>query len=99
MYVRYSKQSAIFLRRLSGFLVLLEFGMQTSDDFQKQVLDRLGGIENDLEKLDYKFDTYRNASDKVERLATTVIIAAASVVVLSPLLPKVVDAVAALSAK
>jgi hypothetical protein len=73
--------------------------MQTIDDFQKQVLDRLSGIENDLEKLDYKFDTYRNASDKVERLATTVIIAAASVVVLSPLLPKVVDAVAALSTK
>lgn len=71
--------------------------MQSTEDFQKQVLDRLSSIESDLEKLDYKFDTYRNASDKVERLATTVIIAAASVVVLSPLLPKVVEAITALS--
>jgi hypothetical protein len=71
--------------------------MQSTEDFQKQVLDRLSSIESDLEKLDYKFDTYRNASDKVERLATTVIIAAAFVVVLSPLLPKVVDAISALS--
>jgi hypothetical protein len=71
--------------------------MQITEDFQKQVLDRLSNIEADLEKIDYKFDTYRNASDKVERLATTVIFTAASVVVLSPLLLKVVDAIAALS--
>jgi hypothetical protein len=71
--------------------------MQSTEDFQQQVLARLSNIESDLEKLDYKFDTYRNASDKVERLATTVIIASAPVVVLSPLLPKVVDAIATLS--
>ncbi|WP_017298200.1 hypothetical protein [Nodosilinea nodulosa] len=39
-------------------------------------------FEQRLDKLDYKFDTYENASDKLVRLATTIIIAAATVAIL-----------------
>jgi uncharacterized membrane protein YjjP (DUF1212 family) len=70
--------------------------MQTSDapeNFQQQVLtelkqisQRLDRLEIEVEKIDYKFDTYQKASDQVVRLATTIIIAAASVFILSPAL-------------
>lgn len=39
-------------------------------------------VDQRLDKLEYKFDTYEKASDKVVRLATTIIIAAATVAVL-----------------
>lgn len=62
-----------------------------SSDFQQKVLSeleqinqRLDRLENDVEKLDYKFDTYQKASDQVFRLTTTIVVAAASVVVLTP---------------
>lgn len=54
---------------------------------------RLDRLEADVEKLDYKFDTYQKGSDQVVRLATTIIIAAASVVILSPVLQAVVPVV------
>ncbi len=81
--------------------------MNLPNDFQTQVLDtlgqinqrlssvescldgvepRLGALETDAEKLDFKFDTHQNASDQVTRLATTIVIAAAPVVVLAPVL-------------
>lgn len=53
-----------------------------SPDFETQVLQRLTQIEQDLEKLDYKFDTYQKASDALVRLTTTIIVAAATVAVL-----------------
>ncbi len=52
-------------------------------------------IEKEIQDSNYKFDTYQKASDQVVRLATTIVIAAASVVVLSPVLQAVASAVAA----
>jgi hypothetical protein len=46
------------------------------------VLTELRSLKEQVERLDYKFDTYEKASDKVVRLATTIIIAAATVAVL-----------------
>jgi len=46
--------------------------------------------------IDFKFDTYQNASDQAMRLATTIVIAAASVVILSPVLQAITPAISAL---
>ncbi len=66
---------------------------ETPNNFQQQVLERLDKLttdveklSTDVEKLDYKFDTYQKVSDQVVRLATTIIVAAASVGILSPVL-------------
>ena len=55
----------------------------------RQINQRLDHLETDvgnlklnLEKVDYKFDTYQKASDSMVRLATTIIVAAATVAVL-----------------
>ncbi len=61
--------------------------------------DDLKRIEKEIQDSNYKFDTYQKASDQVVRLATTIVIAAASVVVLSPVLQAVASAVAAFTAK
>lgn len=60
---------------------------------------RFQEIDQRLDKLDYKFDTYEKASKKVLRLATTIIIAAATVAVLpsafqaiGPLLTQIIAA-------
>lgn len=54
----------------------------------------MGRIERELHDFNYKFDTYQKASDQVVRLAMTIVIAAASVVVLAPVLQTVASAVA-----
>lgn len=66
-----------------------------SDNFQQQILTELRQLNDHLEKLEYKFDTYQKASDQVVRLATTIIIAAASVVILSPVLQAVAPVISA----
>ena len=48
----------------------------------RQINQKLGQLESNLEKVDYKFDTYQKASDSMVRLATTIIVAAATVAVL-----------------
>ncbi len=55
----------------------------------RQINQKLDHLETDvsnlqlkLEKVDYKFDTYQKASDSMVRLATTIIVAAATVAVL-----------------
>ena len=55
----------------------------------RQINQRLDHLETDvsnfqlkLEKVDYKFDTHQKASDSMVRLATTIIVAAATVAVL-----------------
>ncbi len=60
---------------------------------------RFQEIDQRLDKLDYKFDTYEKASKKLLRLATTIIIAAATVAVLpsafqaiGPLLTQIIAA-------
>lgn len=57
---------------------------ENQNDFQRQVLERLDKLSVEVERIEYKFDTYQKASEAMVRLATTVIIAAASVAVLSP---------------
>jgi len=66
---------------------------QRLDSELTQINQRLDRLETDVEKIDYKFDTYQKASDQVVRLATTIIIAAASVVILSPVLQAVAPAI------
>ncbi len=55
----------------------------------RQINQRLDHLETDvgnlklnLEKVDYKFDTYQKAAGSMVRLATTIIVAAATVAVL-----------------
>ena len=69
---------------------------ETPNDFEATVLSELrqinqrldhletdvGNLKLNLEKVDYKFDTYQKASDSMVRLATTIIVAAATVAVL-----------------
>jgi hypothetical protein len=51
-----------------------------------------------VDRLEYKFDAYQKGTDGMVRMATTIIIATASVVVLSSLSPAVAAIVTALSA-
>lgn len=68
---------------------------QLDDRFEQleQQVEGLGGkvdrLENQVEKLDYKFDAYQKGTDGMVRMATTIIIATASVVVLANLSPAV----------
>lgn len=50
--------------------------------FEADVDQRFNQFEQRLDKLEYKFNTYESASDKVLRLATTIVIVAATVAVL-----------------
>ena len=49
-----------------------------------------------VDRLEYKFDAYQKGTDGMVRMATTIIIAAASVVVLSSLSPAVTAIITAL---
>ncbi|MBW4693133.1 MAG: hypothetical protein KME27_15375 [Lyngbya sp. HA4199-MV5] len=66
-----------------------------------QLREELGQKVEDLgdkvEKLEYKFDVYQKGTDGMVRMATTIIIATASVVVLSSLSPAVTAIITALS--
>lgn len=59
--------------------------------------DKVDRLENQVEKLDYKFDVYQKGTDGRVRMATTIIIATASVVVLANLSPAVNALITALS--
>lgn len=59
------------------------------DDRVERLSNRVDQIDDRLEKLDYKFDVYQKGTDGMVRMATTIIIATASVVVLSSLSPAV----------
>lgn len=48
----------------------------------EKIDQRFEKIDQRFENLDYKFETYEKASDKLVRLATTIIVAAAPVAVL-----------------
>ena len=71
----------------------------TLADVLTELRDFKTDVDQRLDKLEYKFDTYEKASDKLVRLATTIIIAAATVAVLpsafqaiDPLLTQLVTA-------
>lgn len=76
--------------------------MQATEDFQQQVLQRLETLDTDIKALkqevkdtNTKFDIYVKASEKVERLATTIIITAGTVTLLSPVLQAIAPTVRA----
>jgi predicted nuclease with TOPRIM domain len=76
---------------------LIEF----RDEFKQDVralADQVEKLDGKVEKLEYKFDTYQKGTDGMVRMATTIIIGTASVVVLSNLSPAVSALVTALSA-
>ncbi len=67
-----------------------------------QVDQKIDRAERDLgekiEKSDYKFDAYQKGTDGMARMSNTIIIATASVVVLSSLSPTITALVVALTA-
>ena len=67
-----------------------------------QIREELGKVREELgqkvDRLEYKFDAYQKGTDGMVRMATTITIATASVVVLSSLSPAVTAIVTALSA-
>ena len=69
-----------------------EFG-QIREEFGQKFEE----LNNKVEKIDYKFEIYQKGTDSMVRMATTIIIATASVVVLSNLSPAVAALIAALS--
>ncbi|MDX2097350.1 MAG: hypothetical protein SFW36_06200 [Leptolyngbyaceae cyanobacterium bins.59] len=62
-----------------------------------QLRGEVSQLRDDLGRLDYKFDTYQKGTGGMVKMATTIIIATASVVVLSSLSPAVTAIVTALS--
>jgi len=65
---------------------------QSQDAFSKW-RDEIG---QKIDRIDYKFDAYQKGTDGMVRMATTIIIATASVVVLSSLSPAVTAIITAL---
>ena len=62
-----------------------------------QLREEVHQLNDKVEKIDYKFDVYQKGTDSMVRMATTIIIATASVVVLSNLSPAVAALITALS--
>lgn len=74
----------------------------TDGDFQRLVLERLDKLDSDITALkqetrdsNTKFDVYVKASEKVERLATTIIVTAGTVTLLAPVLQAIAPTVRA----
>ncbi len=74
--------------------------LQLRQEFDRkfdQFEQRFDELDQKVERLDYKFDTYQKGTDGMVRMATTIIIATATVVVLSNLNPAVTAIVTALA--
>ena len=72
------------------------------NDFQRLVIERLDKIDSDIAGLkqdtkdtNTKFDIYVKASEKVERLATTIIITAGTVTLLAPVIQAIAPTIRA----
>jgi hypothetical protein len=59
------------------------------------VLRELKAIKADVEKLDYKFEAFQKGTDGMVRMATTIIITAGTVTILSPVVQAVAPAIKA----
>lgn len=59
------------------------------------VLDELRTLKTDFEKLDSKFDSYQKGTDGMVKMATTIIITAGTVTILSPFVQSVAPAIRA----
>jgi len=62
----------------------------------KEVNDKVDRLDEKVNQLDYKFDTYQKGTDGMVRMATTIIIATASVVILGGFSPAVNPIITAL---
>ncbi len=81
--------------------------MQSSDDFQTQVLARLDELKGDIAQVDgrlnkletevkengTKFDAFQKGTDGMVKMATTIIITAGTVTILSPFVQSVAPAI------
>lgn len=72
--------------------------LQLQEDLERRFEERFNELNDRLDKQDYKFDAYQKGTDGRVRMATTIIIATASVVVLANLSPAINALVTALSA-
>ncbi len=61
----------------------------TNNDIREALLQLREELGQKVDHLDYKFDAHQKETDGMVRMATTIIIATASVVVLSSLSPAV----------
>jgi hypothetical protein len=68
----------------------------SNDDIRAALIQLREELGQKVDRLDYKFDAYQKGTDGMVRMATTIIIATASVVVLSSLSPAVTAIITAL---
>jgi hypothetical protein len=68
----------------------------SNDDIREALIQLREELGQKVDRLEYKFDTYQKGTDGMVRMATTIIIATASVVVLSSLSPAVTAIITAL---
>ena len=68
----------------------------SNDDIRAALIQLREKLGQKVDRLDYKFDAYQKGTDGMVRMATTIIIATASVVVLSSLSPAVTAIITAL---
>lgn len=87
---------------------LLQLGQQVSDlgskverldDKVNRLDDKVNRLEDQVSRLDDKFDAYQKGTDGMVRMATTIIIATASVVILAGFSPAVNAIITALFAQ
>ncbi|GCA69592.1 hypothetical protein MiYa_01120 [Microcystis aeruginosa NIES-2519] len=101
--ISFRQRNQIFsIFRISSFKNIFSFFIRRFQEIDQRfeaIDQRFQEIDQRLDKLDYKSDTYEKASEKVLRLATTFIIAAATVAVLpsafqaiGPLLTQIIAA-------
>lgn len=76
--------------------------MRATEGFQQQVLERWETLDTEIKALkqevkdtNTKFDAYVKVSEKVERLATTIIITMGTVTLLSPVLQAITPTIRA----
>ncbi|ARI80338.1 MAG: hypothetical protein ACKPGT_30030 [Microcystis sp.] len=68
----------------------------SNDDIREALIQLREELGQKVDRLEYKFDAYQKGTDGMVRMATTIIIATASVVVLSSLSPAVTAIITAL---
>lgn len=85
-------------KQLGDKVELLDEKVEQLGDKVEQLDEKVEQLDEKVEKLDYKFDIYQKGTDGMVRMATTIIIATASVVVLSSLSPAIATIVTALTA-
>jgi hypothetical protein len=72
---------------------LLKLSEETED-----IKTVIRGLSDKVDKIEYKFDIFQKGTDGMVRMATTIIIATASVIVLSNLTPAISALITAFSA-